>query len=227
MIFLNPLDNNRKFRKLEELHIYGYCNYTDEQLLAKLKKTGHPYDIRGQFAYVYISQEKIIACVDHLATTNLYYTKDYISPSFDAIKKKCTILTECDLFKAQKKLLQMYTVGEGTSYKEITRLLPEHFLCNQTQHRYMDFLEEEINDELSIDECYDIIKSLMPMVPQNSGIAFSAGKDSAFVANVGKFVSISSHIFSICVTIELALLLKLAVPPVLSAYDWYILFELY
>jgi len=183
MIFLNK-NPKRQFTCFKnKLWIYGYSNYSHEDLYNKLENRDPPKDIRGQFAYVYIDNDYWIGCVDHYATTNLYYTKNKISDNLRDLIKDTDQLTDCKLWHEQKNIIKQFTVGELTRYNEIEQIMPEHYCINTKQSRYMDLLNEDSISEPDpnktlkcLERIFSHIHNLDPVV------SFSGGKDSAFLA---------------------------------------------
>jgi len=179
--FLNS-NPNRKFRSYaNKLWLYGYCNYTIKDLYNLLNARTPPKDIRGQFAYVYIDNNYWVACVDHFASTPLYYSNNTISENLKDLIDNTEILTDCKIFNQQKDILKLYTVGPFTRYNEIQMIMQEHMCMNGKQTRYMNFLNEESNIEPDYKNDYNIIENLCGNIT-NPVVSFSAGKDSAFIA---------------------------------------------
>lgn len=179
MIFLNN-NPHRKFRKIKNLFVYGYSNYTDSKLCSLLENKNPPHDIRGQFAYVYIEKNYVVACVDHFATTNLFYTDELITPDFhDAAEYSSMQINQ--LVVDQLKILKNHTVGEDTIYCDIKRVQHEHMLINNKQVKYLDILNDNV--EYDLDDIYEKYKKVCFKYDlSDSTFLFSGGKDSGFLS---------------------------------------------
>ena len=127
MEFVNSNDN-LYFRKLQKnenkFYIHGYTNIDDSIIFESLCNNKFPEHIRGQFAFVFLSNDEWIACVDHFCTTNLFYTTEVISPNItDCATTACTINKS---IKEQLYITRSFSVGEETIYNGISQLQPEH-----------------------------------------------------------------------------------------------------
>jgi hypothetical protein len=203
MIFINN-NKNKIFREYKAndatLYIHGYTNYSDESLLIKLKDNKVPKDLKGQFGIVFISSKHWIGVVDHLCTTQLFYSKDHISPSLKDVKDNTKYLNEDSMCKSQLKILREFTVGDVTPWKEIKRIDFQHYAKDNKQYEYANILHEPTKD-YDPDYAYDLYCNVAKnMDLKDPTILFSAGKDSAFVAmllkEVGynpKLINITSH----------------------------------
>ena len=181
MKFLNN-NLNRKFRLLEGkdcfLYIYGYTNMNDQEILKQLMQDKFPSSIRGQFAFVFLTEHDWIACVDHLATTNLFYTQDQISPDYFDLKGR----TPNKNIQEQLVILKIHTVGSETLYKEIKRTEPETYVKNGVIKKYSDILNHP-NKEFDVEEAYSYFEAAAGQVDlTNSNVCLSGGKDSAWIA---------------------------------------------
>ena len=193
MEFLNT-NPKRTFRLIEKntnkLYVYGYFNLTDDMLFNILSSGSFPENIRGQFSFVFITKEYWIGCVDHLCSTNLYYTNNTISPLYNTIVKNTQKLTSCNLFKEQLKILQHdFTVGPFTEYNEISRIVPEHYIKNNKSYRYSDIINEP-EYRFDIDHAYELFLNVISKVDlTNSTLCLSGGKDSSFIAMLLKHLN--------------------------------------
>ena len=94
----------------------------------KFTKKNHSYTYGhdGNLSSVFIKDGRWKASVDHFSSTPLFYSDNYISPSFkeivDAEKELGTELTIDKLTTGQLKYLRRHTVGPGTIYNQIKRV---------------------------------------------------------------------------------------------------------
>ena len=185
MKFFNP-NPNQRWRKRNNLWVTGHCNYTDATLEGILRQGKIPENIRGQFAYVYTTRDWWVACVDHFSSISLYYTKDMICPNFYELSTRVSN-TENENIIQQLEIMKDRTVGPETIYKEITRVEAEHYVVNGRASRYSDILCDHDVEPIDHEENYDRLSYIIKkMVPDNPTMAYSSGKDSAFVAMVMK-----------------------------------------
>jgi len=183
MKFIN--DNpHRKFRCISDrLWIYGNLNINDNILLYILDEKGDFSHIRGQFAFVYINKDRWIGCVDHIASTQLFYSKGFISPSLRDVKKNCKV-TINEFTRNCRLIMGEYVPGTITPYNEITRLRQECYVKNGTQWPYMDICNEPTR-KFDVDEAYELIKIASNREPSHT-LLMSGGKDSAFLGMLSK-----------------------------------------
>jgi hypothetical protein len=184
--FINS-NSYRKFRFLEKnenkFYIHGYTNLDDVAIFESLCYNKFPENIRGQFAFVFLSNDKWIACVDHFCTTNLFYTNKIISPTFsDCIESISPSINQSTI--EQLQITQSFSVGEGTIYNEISQVQPEHYVINHTQIQYSDILNHPVQ-ELNVDRLYDLFVKAVSKIDTSAGIpsmCFSGGKDTSFLS---------------------------------------------
>ena len=197
MKFINT-NKCRSFRELNNrLWIYGYTNYSDEFILAQLDTGTFPKDIKGQFAFVYITPTKWIAVTDHLCTTQLFYSNEHISPSIKDVEDSTKHLHEDPMCKSQLAILREYTVGDVTPWKEIKRIDYQHYVEDGKSYEYANILHEPTKDydpEYAYDLYCNVAKN---MDLQDPTIMFSAGKDSAFIAMLLKEVGYNPKLINI------------------------------
>tara|TARA_B100000686_G_scaffold336699_1_gene406899 strand:+ start:485 stop:1822 length:1338 start_codon:yes stop_codon:yes gene_type:complete len=186
MEFVNS-NNNLYFRKLQKnenkFFIHGYTNLDDVAIFESLCYNKFPENIKGQFAFVFLSNDKWIACVDHFCTTNLFYTNEIISPIFsDCVKSISCSINQSTL--EQLKITRSYSVGEGTIYNEISQVQPEHYVINYTQIQYLNILNSPIQ-KLNVDHLYNLFVNVASKIDTLTGppvLCFSGGKDSSFIS---------------------------------------------
>lgn len=200
MEFLNS-NPNRKFRLIKnndfKLYVYGYLNISDAKLFDILCTNNFPKIVKGQFAFVFLAKEYWIGCVDHLCTTNLYYTDNIISPLFDTIVKNTQKLTQCNIFEEQLKLFHDWTVGPFTKYHEIKRIEHEHYVKNFISYRHSDILNQPICN-FDIDQTYELLLNIVSKVNLNKSVlCLSGGKDSAFIAMLLKHLNYNPTLVNI------------------------------
>jgi hypothetical protein len=198
--FINT-NTNKKFREVtignNTLYVYGYINYIDNDLFTKLDKGIVPINLKGQFAFVYITPTKWIAVVDHLCTTQLFYSNNHISPNLKDVKDNTKYLNEDQMCKSQLAILKEYTVGDVTPWKEIKRIDYQHYVEDGKAYEYANILHEPTIDydpEYAYNLYCGVAKNMNLKDPT---LLFSAGKDSAFIAMLLKEVGYNPKLINI------------------------------
>jgi len=115
------------------------------------------------------------ATVDHFATTQLFYSDNFISPSFkeivDAEKELGTKLTTDRITTGQLKYLKRHTVGPGTIYNQIKRV----------EENWKPFLNQDLI-EYDIEEEYERFCYLLDLHKgKEITVGLSGGRDSAWL----------------------------------------------
>lgn len=191
MYFLNS-NPNRLFKtksRLGQLYYYGYTNTSWDYICKILDQGDFPKNLKGQFAFVYINGKNWIACVDHLCTTQLFYTKDKIDCNFDNIVAVTKNLHQNTDNLKQLEILKSHTVGPETPYKEILRIEPETYVKNGYVYRYSDILNEPLQ-VFEVESVYEKFVEVCKKYPLNeSTLLFSGGKDSGWLALLLKHLS--------------------------------------
>jgi len=200
MKFINT-NTNKKFREVaignSTLYVHGYINYTDNDLFTKLDKGIVPIDLKGQFGIIFISNDFWLGIADHLCTTQLFYSKDHISPNLKDVKDNTKFLHKDSLCESQLDILRIHTVGDVTPWKEIKRIDFQHYVKNGTQYEYANILHEPTtlyNKEYAYDTYMQAIKNMDIKDPT---LLFSSGRDSAFMAMLLKEAGFNPRLINI------------------------------
>lgn len=184
MNFLNS-NPNRLFKtkkRIGTLYYYGYTNTSWDYICKTLDTGNFPTNLKGQFAFVYIGKKDWIACVDHLCTTQIFYTNDKIDSNFNNLVSATFDLHQNTDNLKQLEILKSHTVGPETPYKEILRIEPETYVKNGNVYRYSDILNEPLHN-LKIDNVYEQFVTACKKYPlDESTLLFSGGKDSGWLA---------------------------------------------
>jgi len=184
MQFVNN-NHNRQFKEIIDpnwsFYIYGYTNLSNKEIIhSLLHENKFPSSIRGQFALVFIRGKQWWACVDHLGTTNLFYTDEVICPDYYGIPQKG--INTNTMIEQQIKILRRHTVGPGTLHNDISRVEPETYVKNGVATKYMNLINNP-TEEFNYEVAYDLfVKAASRVDLSNCKICFSGGKDSAWIA---------------------------------------------
>ena len=178
----NPKRLFKTKSRIGNLYYYGYTNTSWDYICKKLDEGDFPNKLKGQFAFVYINGKDWIACVDHLCTTQLFYTKDEIDCNFDNIVSVTKNLHKNTNIRKQLEILKSHTVGPETPYKEILRIEAETYVKNGKIYQYSDILNEPLH-ALEVDNVYERFVEVCKKYRLNeSTLLFSGGKDSGWLA---------------------------------------------
>ena len=130
MIFLN----NNKFGCFKHadgiLHYTGAINMDWHRVAEQCASGIFPHTIRGNFAFVWISNEHTIMAVDHICEIPLFYTNSNISTMFVDLLKTVPNPTDNTFIQTQRNFLEGFTLGNDTTIKEISRIPPCHYYHN-------------------------------------------------------------------------------------------------
>ena len=145
--------------------------------IRKFVKKGnyYTYGYDGQSASVFMKDGRWSATVDHFATTQLFYSDNFISPSFkeivDAEKELGTKLTTDWITTGQLKYLKRHTVGPGTIYNQIKRV----------EEDWKPFLNQDLI-EYDMEEEYQRFCYLFDLHKDKEiTVGLSGGRDSAWL----------------------------------------------
>ncbi len=143
----------------------------------KFTKKNHSYTYGhdGNLSSVFIKDGRWKASVDHFSSTPLFYSDNYISPSFkeivDAEKELGTELTIDKLTTGQLKYLRRHTVGPGTIYNQIKRV----------EENWLPFLSQDLID-YDMHEEYERFCYLLDLhKDKEMTVGLSGGRDSAWL----------------------------------------------
>jgi hypothetical protein len=205
MILLDE-DEFRKFSTgRSTLWIKGWTSTPVRDIQLALEQLKFPGDVRGNFSIVWQDIEgNTCLAVDHYSTLPLFYTDTHVSQYFYDIKQHTANLTPNQLVCSMIRFFAGMSVGPGTTYHEILRVEPGHYVMNGSNHCYNDILQLPM---IEIDKTA-IRTNLMDIVSAYDkcpALLLSGGKDSSTLCGIlqhlgikSKYVSVSSplQIFS-------------------------------
>src|SRR5690606_34799870 len=112
-----------------KLYCFGAANLAWEKVAELLATGSMPNSLRGSFAFVWEGDIETIASVDHVATFPLFYTSSQISHIFHELLLATPGAEPNAAMDFEIQLLGGQSFGtEETSYKQIQRLQPGHYL---------------------------------------------------------------------------------------------------
>jgi asparagine synthetase B (glutamine-hydrolysing) len=170
-----------------QLFYWGRCNM-DWNAVADTLATGQfPQRIRGEFAFIWQTENETMAAVDHVATYPLFYSAEKISNVF------CNVLSSLKSrqpnlrVEHQIQFLGGHSLGSETTDRAIQRLLPGHFLKEGRLHRYIDLLDYMGDEQLHTGEFSALVESTIEqLIGAKNTLLFSGGTDSTALAGIVK-----------------------------------------
>ena len=180
-----------------QLWIKGWINITVDALQAALEAAQFPYHLRGNFAMIWTDgQGNTCMAVDHYATIPLFYTEQHVGQYFHDVKHTVRDRTRDALTCDMIKLFAGMSVGPGTTYNEIKRIEPGHYLWNGEARCYNDILQLPMQgfDPAGIRD------SLVGICREDYGptaLVLSGGKDSTTLCGIIRYENIPCSYISI------------------------------
>lgn len=165
-----------------------YYKGTFDQSIGSVFKTldagRFPTGLRGNFAFVFINEKRVVGAVDHIASTNLFYTTNFISHVFNNVAEK-TAKEEDMAVTWQKRFFWGGTVGTRTTNKEIQRVEPgTYFEMNlesgqSSIHTYIDLYTHHYDPNITVGDIADITEQIIEEQTRSQfNLLWSSGTDS-------------------------------------------------
>lgn len=179
-----------------ELWFAGRANIEWSALSRALGSGKFPYQIRGNFAFVWKGVNgDFVAAVDHLASTPLFYSEKNISNNFYELKKTLKAPTSNPKPEIEIQLLGGQTYfGEETTIKEIRRIRPCHFLKNGKQECFLNLFLHKGNEDLRQKDFIELVESKVKDLARNQNtLLLSGGTDSTALAGIIKKIGLENH----------------------------------
>lgn len=184
------------------LFYLGSTQWAWERVADSLAQGKFPSEVRGNFAFVWQGQEETIAAVDHVATYPLFYSHSALSHIFHALKEHTPNPTPNPKVSWQIEFLGGQSLSTETTVKEISRLLPGHYLRGSKQTSYIDFFAYE-NEGLAHRERFRsmVEQCVARAAKERNVLLLSGGTDSTTLAGIVKKLGLDStfefvHIYS-------------------------------
>lgn len=167
-----------------ELLYKGQFDRPIEQVFDVLQSGKFPDQLRGNFAFYFKNADRVVLAVDHLPTTNIFWTDDWACHIFaDLIPKTNKELNW--LIIHQMRLCWGGSVGDQTTYKNIKRLEPGKYLEKRldtgriTVQSYINIYEHEPNSSITVEELSYITETIVEENTRDKfNLLWSSGTDS-------------------------------------------------
>lgn len=187
-----------------ELWFAGRANLDWQKLSQILGSGKFPYEIRGNFAFVWRGLNgDFVAAVDHLASIPLFYSEKNISNNFSELKKSLTTQTPNPKPEIEIQLLGGQTYfGEETTLKEIRRVRPCHFLKNGKQECFLNLFLHQGNENLNKKNFIELVEAKVEnLASEQNTLLLSGGTDSTALAGIIKKIGLENkfefvHVYS-------------------------------
>lgn len=170
------------------LYCFGAANLSWESVADSLALGRMPSSIRGSFAFVWEGIQETIAAVDHVATYPLFYTETAISHIFYELLQATPGAEPNPSIRFEIQFLGGQSYGsEETTYKQIHRIQPGHYLRNGNQLPYIDYFSYEGDEPLDLPAFTEMVESrVAQMARGENALLLSGGTDSVALAGIVK-----------------------------------------
>jgi hypothetical protein len=188
MQFINSKPEFKTYRDSVFSSSVLYYTGTFDQSISSVFRTldagRFPTGLRGNFAFVFQNEKRVVGAVDHVATTNLFYTNSHI----------CHIFVDLDDLTAKQKYVPIEyqrrffwggSVGERTINADIMRLEPGTYFekdlesNNISIHTYIDLYTHHYDPSISVGDIADITEQIIEeQTREPFNLLWSSGTDS-------------------------------------------------
>jgi asparagine synthetase B (glutamine-hydrolysing) len=171
-----------------KLYCFGAANLEWRRVADILAFGKVPEAIRGSFAFVWEGKHETIAAVDHVATYPLFYTADKISHVFHELFLATPEAERNPTIDFEIQFLGGQSYGtEETTYKQIRRLQPGHYLRAGKQIPYIDYFSYEGEEALDPGRFMEMVeKRIAASAKEENALLLSGGTDSVALAGIIK-----------------------------------------
>lgn len=166
------------------LYYKGTFDRSLHSLYSTLDSGRFPLGMKGNFAFVFINENRVVGAVDHIASTNLFYTDSHVSHIFVDLDE-ITAMEKFAPIENQKKFFWGGSVGERTTNPVIMRLEPgtyfeKHLEWNEiTVHSYIDLYTHHVDPSITIGDIADITEQIIEeQTREPFNLLWSSGTDS-------------------------------------------------
>jgi asparagine synthetase B (glutamine-hydrolysing) len=168
------------------LYCFGAANVAWEKVAELLAGGRMPDAIRGSFAFVWEGEHETIAAVDHVATYPIFYSSSQISHIFHELLLATPEAAPNPAVEFEIQFLGGQSFGsEETTYKQISRILPGHYLRGGRQTPYIDFYSYEGNEALDLPRFSDLVEArVRDLAREENALLLSGGTDSVALAGI-------------------------------------------
>lgn len=168
------------------LHYFGEASVAWTQVATELAGGKFPPRLRGNFAFVWEGKETI-AAVDHVCTYPLFYSSTQIAGIFYELLRATPGATRNAKVDFQMEFLGGQSIGKETTYKEISRLLPGHYLKDGRQFAYVDLFDYPGDQPLDENKLSALCESeVQRLAARENALLLSGGTDSTTLAGIIK-----------------------------------------
>ena len=193
--FLNSNPEFKLYREPGYSNNNAYLFYTGvfDRSLSSIFRTlddgGFPTNLKGNFAFVFYNINRIVGAVDHLPTTNLFYSRTdkgfFVSHIYSEINNACPDQHLNWPIDCQTRFFWGGSVGTQTFNHYISRLeAGTYFDQNHTEHKfsvksYIDLNTHHIDPTITKGDIADIVEQLVEENTRDQfNLLWSSGTDS-------------------------------------------------
>lgn len=164
------------------LYIKGKINLSADEIIISLENGKFPENLRGNFSLIWLDNlQNYCFAVDHFCSFPLFFTKDKVSQYFYDISISEKNLSENSFFISMRKVLGGMTIGNSTTYREIQRVEPGHYVMNGKTKMFIDLLKVPTYENYDKNELKILLTN---QIKNDDTLLLSSGKDSGFLLNL-------------------------------------------
>jgi len=188
MQFINGRPEFKEYRDSLFSSSVLYYRGTFDQSVSSVFKTldagRFPTGLRGNFAFVFVNEKRVVGAVDHNANFNLFYNQEYVSNVFDDIND-LTAKEKYWTVEWQKRIFWGGSVGHRTNNVNVIRLEPGTYFNKEvesghiTVQPYVDLYTHNYDPTIKVTDIADIIEQVVEeQTREPFNLFWSSGTDS-------------------------------------------------
>lgn len=184
---MNFLNTDQRFQRYEkpgiEFYYFGEFDMSIESIIYFLENNKFPNNLKGNFAFFYKDNNRVILAVDHAPTMNLFYTENEVSSVFHVLKNP-QMLQNLEI-EMQSRYFRGASYGTATSVHGINRLVQGTYFekniltgrCSTTE--YIDLYNHDIDESVTLSDIGDIVEKVIDKNTNSKfNLLYSSGTDS-------------------------------------------------
>ena len=160
------------------LYIAGTTNIPSSDILASLDNQKFPDNVRGNFAFIYLSNAVTCFAVDHYSTIPIFYSDTSVGNIYFKIRDESTIKRKNEFIEKVIASHGGYNLGYETNVKGVLRVEPGSYVWNGNINYYINVFNSQEN-EFDPEHLRFLFKQSIERLAGNDNLLMlSGGKDS-------------------------------------------------
>jgi hypothetical protein len=160
------------------LYIAGTTNIPSSDILASLDNRKFPDNVRGNFAFIYLSNAVTCFAVDHYSTIPIFYSDTSAGNIYFKIRDESTIKRKNEFIEKVIASHGGYNLGYETNVKGVRRVEPGSYVWNGNINYYINVFNSQEN-EFDPEHLRFLFKQSIERLAGNDNLLMlSGGKDS-------------------------------------------------